>query len=281
MPGQAPRSPATGPESSRFDFYGAQYARFAGELAKEMRREVYGVDLGQQGWRTAAEEAEIADLLHCRPDVDVLDIACGSGGPSLALVERTGCRLTGIDVEPGAIAYAQAQAAVRGLASGVTFAAHDCGGRLPFADGAFDAVLCVDAINHFDDRFAVLSEWSRLLRRGGRLLFTDPLVMTGAVSRDELVIRASLGFYLFVPPGLNEKAIAAAGLTLVRCEDRTAAAAEIAARWHEARARRADLLEREEGAAFFGQRQRFLATTAALAASGRLSRFLYAAEKSA
>jgi SAM-dependent methyltransferase len=268
-----------GQERSRFNFYGAQYARFAGELACEMRREVYGVDLGQQGWRTIAEEAIIAELLRCGPGRRVLDIACGSGGPALALAERTGCRVTGIDIEAAAIAHARADTAARGLAESAAFAVEDCGGRLPFADGAFDAVLCVDAVNHLADRFATLCEWARLLDRGGRLLFIDPLVLTGAVSQDELAIRASLGFYLLVPPGLNERAIAAAGLTLLRYENRTAAAAEIAGRWHDVRTRRRDRLESEEGAAFFAQRQRFLATTAGLAASGRLSRFLYAAEK--
>ena len=268
-------------ESGRFVFYGAQYARFAGELAREMRREVYGVDLGQQGWRTMAEQALIAELLRCGPGRHVLDIACGSGGPSLDLVERSGCRLTGIDVEAAAIAFAEAEAASRDLADRASFVARDCGGRLPFADGAFDAVLCVDAVNHLAERFATLAEWARLLDRGGRLLFTDPLVLTGAASQDELAIRASLGFYLVVPPGLNETAIAAAGLTLLRCEDSTTAEAEIAGRWHHARARRRDRLEAEEGAAFFAQRQRFLATTGELARSGRLSRFLYAAEKPA
>jgi SAM-dependent methyltransferase len=268
-------------ESRRFDFYGAQYARFAGDLAKAMRREVYGEDLGQQGWRTAAEEAEIAEAIRCGRESRVLDIACGSGGPSLALVERSCCRLTGIDREAAAIAYATAEAEARGLAGSAGFAALDCSGRLPFADGAFDAVLCIDAINHLDDRFATLAEWARLLRRGGRLLFTDPMVLTGAVSKDELDVRASLGFYLVVPPGLNEQAIGAAGLGLLRCEDRTSASAEIAARWHAARASRADILKQEEGDEWFGQRQRFLATTAALAASGRLSRILYVAEKAA
>ena len=45
-----------------FDFYGPQYARFGTPLAIEMRRAVYGEDIGQQGWRTAAEQSEIADL---------------------------------------------------------------------------------------------------------------------------------------------------------------------------------------------------------------------------
>jgi len=49
--------------SGDFNFYGPQYARFGSALAAELRREVYGEDLGQQGWRTATEQAEIARLM--------------------------------------------------------------------------------------------------------------------------------------------------------------------------------------------------------------------------
>jgi SAM-dependent methyltransferase len=270
-----------GSASGRTDYYTVRYARFSDELAAEMRREVFGEDIGQSGWATAAELPELADLLRLDADSRVLDVACGPGGWSLALVERTGCRLTGLDVEAGGIAYATAQAAARGLANRATFAVADCAGRLPFEDGSFDAILCSDAICHLRDRFGTLSEWSRLLRAGGRLLFTDPAVLTGAVAKSELDIRTVHGFFLFVPPGLDEAAIAAAGLTLLRHEDRTSATAETAARWHAARARRAAVLEPVEGAAQFEQRQRFFATTAELAGSRRLSRFLYVAEKPA
>ena len=268
-----------GHASGGFDFYGPQYARFDSELAAEIRREVYGEDIGQQGWRTAAEQAEIADLLRAGPESRILDVACGAGGPSLALVERTGCQLTGLDTEAAGIAHAEAQASARGLADRASFVVLDCGGRLPFDAGTFDAVLCVDAINHLPERFATLSEWARLLQDGGRLLFTDPAVLTGAVAKSAMDIRAAAGFFLFVPPALNEKAIEAAGLTLLRCEDRTSVTAEIAKRWHAARLRRAAVLQHEEGADWFGQRQRFLAMTAELAGSRRLSRFLYLAEK--
>ena len=264
-----------------FDFYGAHYARFTSPLAAAIRREVYGQDLGQTGWRSAAEQAEIAALLRLGPETRLLDIACGSGGPTLDLAERTGCRVVGLDVEPAGIARAQEAAAARGLGSRAEFRAADCGGPLPFPDAAFDAVLCVDAINHLPDRLGVLREWARLLRPGGRLLFTDPVVLTGAVAKAELDVRADLGFYLFVPPGVDEAAIAAAGLTPLLADDRTAAVAEIAGRWHAVRARHAEALEREEGAAWFARRQRFLAVTAELAAGGRLSRFLHLAEKPA
>ena len=209
----------------------------------------------------------------------MLDIACGGGGPSLALVERTGCQIIGVDIEPTGIEHANAEALARGLAARSTFAVMDCSGRLAFEDGAFDAVLCVDAISHLPDRFGTLSEWASSARRGGRLLFTDSGVLTGAVAKTELDIRGGIGFFLVVPSGLDEQAIEAAGLILLKREDRTAATAEVAARLHDARARRAAALEREEGADWFGQRQRLLATMAELAKSRRLSRFLYLAEK--
>jgi SAM-dependent methyltransferase len=264
-----------------FDFYGPQYARFDSAVAAELRREVYGEDIGQQGWRTSAEQAEVADLLGLGPDRRVLDVACGAGGPSLALVERTGCRLTGLDAEVSGIVHAQARASARGLGAQASFAVFDCGGRLPFEDRTFDAVLCIDAICHLPERFATLAEWARVLRPGGRLLFSDPAVLTGAVDRQALDVRGAAGFFLVVPPGLNESALEAAGLAVLRCEDRTAATAEIAGRWYAARRRKAALLQEEEGAAWFEQRQRFLALTAELAGSRRLSRFLYVAEKPA
>ena len=89
----------------------------------------------------------------------------------------------------------------------------------------------------------------------------------------------SQGAFVLVPPGVNERATTASGLILCRCEDRTQATAAIAGRWHDARERRAFELQKEEGREWFARRQRFLAMTAKLAATGRLSRFLYVAER--
>ncbi|MDI7860602.1 hypothetical protein MRS76_01415 [Rhizobiaceae bacterium n13] len=40
-------------------FYGAQYGRFGSSLAAQIRIEAYGVDMGQQGWRTEAEHRDM------------------------------------------------------------------------------------------------------------------------------------------------------------------------------------------------------------------------------
>ena len=274
---------ASGPEAAEtgYDFYGPHYRRFGSELATRIRREVYGEDHGQTGWRTAAEQQRIAELLGLAVDVDLLDIACGSGGPSLAMAASTGCRVIGLDIEQTGVAHARAAAEERGLADRAEFQVADCGGRLPFADGSFTAVLCADAVSSLPDRVGTVREWARVLRPGGRLLFTDALVLTGEIAKPELDLRASQGVHLIVPVGCNEAAIAAAGLVLRRADDTTDEIAAIARGLHDARARHAEELARQEDAAWFGWRQRFLATTAELAASRRMSRFLYLAEKPA
>jgi SAM-dependent methyltransferase len=52
------------------------------------------------------------------------------------------------------------------------------GEALPFADGAFDAVVCCLVIEHADDPDALLSEVTRVLEDGGRflLLINHPIV---------------------------------------------------------------------------------------------------------
>ena len=264
-------------------FYGSQYKRIYGQLAAEIRREAFGEDFGQESWRSPAEQTDIADLLRLGPDARVLDVACGAGGPSLALVERTGCSLIGIDIVPEGVAAATAEAAKRGLAERAKFVVLDGGEPLPFEGGTFDAIACIDSIGHLPDRHSVLRDWARLLKVGGRLVFTDPFVVTGALSKPEIDDRCALVRNVpnafFVPLGFNESAVTAAGLVLLQSVDRAATTAEIAGRWRTARERRAKALIREEGEDWFQRRQVMLNMTAHLASERRLTRFFYLAEK--
>jgi 2-polyprenyl-3-methyl-5-hydroxy-6-metoxy-1,4-benzoquinol methylase len=238
---------AEGHATDRFEFYASQYTRFGSEVTSSIRREVYGEDVGQQGWRTLDEQAVIANLILESSPCHVLDIACGSGGPSLSLVKQTGCRLTGVDAEVAGIDRAGQQAMAQGLSHRARFEIADCSERLPYPDETFDVVICIDAVLHLKNRFSALADWCRLLRPQGRVIFTDAAIVTGSISIEELNIRASQGSFLLVPPGLNEEAVRASGLVLRLSEDRTRATAEIAARWHVARERRAVDLQKVEG----------------------------------
>jgi SAM-dependent methyltransferase len=261
------------------DHYGAHYRDFAADVYTEVRRAAFGEDVGQNSWLTLDELDRFVSRLQLRPSAHLLDVACGSGGPSLHVARRTGCRVVGVELYEEAVAEGARLAREAGLEEQVSFLQADASETLPFEDGSFDAILCIDSINHLPDRTRVLGDWARLLRPGGRLLFTDPVVITGTLDSEELAIRTSIGYFLFVPADENERLLASAGLILVDVEDTTAHLAEIARRRRDARAQRAKALREIEGDAAFDGRQRFFDVVATLAEERRLSRFADTAEK--
>jgi SAM-dependent methyltransferase len=91
------------------------------------------------------------------------------------LARTTGAEVIGVDSNRHAIEAANELARREGVGTLGRFQCADAGRPLPFDDGCFDAVICIDAINHLPDRLSVLSDWHRLLARGGWILFTDHL----------------------------------------------------------------------------------------------------------
>jgi 2-polyprenyl-3-methyl-5-hydroxy-6-metoxy-1,4-benzoquinol methylase len=259
--------------------YDASYGNFQAELYAQIRREAFGEDIGQTSWLTSAEQDHFLSSLNLAPGKSLLDVACGSGGPALRIAARTGCSVMGIDVHEQAISTAKALAAERGLAEISEFQVADASTRLPFPDARFDAITCIDAINHLPGRRDLISEWTRLLKPGGRLLFTDPTTVTGPLTNAEIAVRSSIGFFLFVPAGYDQHIIVECGLRLLTCEDVTANMAELAERRGAARAARSAALRKIEGDETYEAQQRFFEVAARIAKEGRLSRFLYVSEK--
>jgi SAM-dependent methyltransferase len=264
---------------TKADLYGSAYGNFSEKLYAEVRQETWGEEFGQSGWITAAEQDECIGLLGLARGARLLDVACGSGGPTLRMVERAGVVAHGIDIHQDGIAAARKQAEQRGLLDRATFEICDASGPLPFADGSFDAVTCIDAINHLPDREKALSEFARVLEPGGKLLFTDPIVVTGALSKEEIATRSSIGFFLFVAPDYDDRVLQRVGLETLVKRDTTESVALLAGRWLDSRARRASGLRDVEGDQKFEGLQRFLEVASRIARERRLSRFLYVARK--
>jgi SAM-dependent methyltransferase len=261
--------------------YDVNYGNFQADLYAQIRSEAFGEDIGQNSWLTAGEQDGFLRWLNLAPGKALLDVACGAGGPALRIAALTGCSVLGVDVHEQALASAASLAARSGLGDRAEFQPADATAPLPFQDSRFDAITCIDAVNHFPDRILVLAEWTRILKPGGRLLFTDPITLTGPMTSAEIAVRSSAGTYLFVPRGYNESVLAKCGLVLLACTDVTANTATVAAGRFAARATRSSELRTVEGDAAYDGQQQFLAVAARVAREGRLSRFLYVAEKSA
>jgi SAM-dependent methyltransferase len=261
-------------------YYDGAYARSSEELYAAIRREAFGEDIGQFSWLTAEEYATFADWLAIDAGSHVLEVACGTGGPALFLAGRSGCRVTGVDLHEAGTAAATSRAEELGLADQARFLRADTRARLPFDDATFDALVCIDAWNHLDDREAVLREWFRVLRAGARVVFTDPIVVTGMLRRDEMVARSdSMGEFVFTPPGVDEQLVRDAGFVDVRVEDATENMWEVPQRWRDAREQHRSELDEIEGHDANAAFQRFLEVVEMLARERRLSRIAIVARR--
>jgi SAM-dependent methyltransferase len=267
--------------SAHIDLFYNTYANFTDRVLASVRESAFGEDIGQNSWVTADEYDRFIAWLLLSADSHALEVASGSGGPALYLADQCGCRVTGVDVNPAGIATAVQAARRAGVGDRVSFKIADATARLPFADNQFDAMLCIDSMNHFPDRLQALREWHRVLKPGGRAVFTDPVVVTGPVTNEELAARSSIGLFVFVPRHLNEEIIADAGFRLLHQHDVTENAACVSLRWLEARQRLRKDLVQIEGAERYEGVQKFLGAVHRLTHERRLSRIAYLVEKAA
>lgn len=94
----------------------------------------------------------------------VLDVA-GGDGYWAGLTTKRGAKAVSIDLARSKMLYGQTLQNAPGLI--------ECDAlKLPFADGSFDAIMSVCAIEHFDDGGQSLDEMARVLAPGGQLVMS-------------------------------------------------------------------------------------------------------------
>jgi ubiquinone/menaquinone biosynthesis C-methylase UbiE len=264
---------------SQVDFYDNFYQSTSSEVQMKVRRETYGEYIGQNSFITVDEYRAWSPLLNVKPDQYVLEIACGSGGPAVFLAQLLNCRLVGVDVNENALATAKQLVEAAGLQTRVQFQYADANQQLPFEDETFDGLVCFDAINHLADRAQVLQEWHRLLKPVTRILYTDPIIVTGSMSNAEMSTRSSIGFYVFTPAGENEKLLEQNGFRLIHREDTTDVITQLEKRMLDARVQYQEQLIQLEGKELYENMQNFYTVAYRLVRERRLSRIAYIAEK--
>ena len=108
----------------------------------------------------------LVSRVECGRDDSVLDVATGTAAVAIELVRQKGCRVVGIDQSPEMLAGAQARIEAASLSDRITLIE---GGaeKLPFPDGAFDALTFTYLIRYVEDPGVTLAELARVVRPGG------------------------------------------------------------------------------------------------------------------
>ncbi|MPZ98741.1 MAG: methyltransferase domain-containing protein [Dehalococcoidia bacterium] len=128
--------------------------------------EAYLVPALFRKWATA-----LVDAVGVSSGDRVLDVACGTGAVARSVAARVGATgaVTGIDVNPEMLAVAERASA--GTSPTPVFRQADAQ-ALPFEDGAFDVVLCQQALQFMPDAAAAVAEMRRVTRDDGRVAFS-------------------------------------------------------------------------------------------------------------
>ncbi len=124
-----------------------------------------------------AEHAErLVRITNPQPGQRLLDVGCGNGAAPIHLANSFGLDVTGIDVDPEQIRAATAAGvglpATRFLVADAT--------RLPFPNDEFDIVITSKTTHHISDWPRALTEMTRVLKPGGRLVYRDFVAPLGS-----------------------------------------------------------------------------------------------------
>ena len=199
-----------------------------------------------QWWQETATAAPLSQLNPLRfqffdayisewQQLKVLDVGCG-GGFTCEFLAKRGARVIGIDQSAACIEAANHHASEAGL--NIDYCQSQAE-RLPFDDATFDAVVCVDVLEHVESPQQTIAEISRVLKPGGQFCFDTinrtwqsklvmiwllenalrqipqgihdwhkfitPAELTAMLGRQGMQPTSITGFNLFGPPGLPGK----------------------------------------------------------------------------
>jgi ubiquinone/menaquinone biosynthesis C-methylase UbiE len=155
-------------------------------------------------------------LLGLDGESHLLDVACGMGTQDIFLWRQFGPkRIDALDVTWEHVEHGRARAARWACEDRVRFH-HGTATRLPFPDGHFTHVLCIEGIVHFDTREHFLREALRVLRPGGVIALADYTLKRAPRLWESVLLDIALSLWKvprvnFVPPAAYREQLTRSG----------------------------------------------------------------------
>jgi len=127
----------------------------------------------REQWWDDEFTAFLAETLRPRPGNRILDVGSGQGGAEVRLgrLQVAQIALYGVDINVDEVVAAAREVAAHNQRP--RFSAGDAC-RLPFASQSFDSTFCVAVLQHIADAEAVIGEFARVTRPGGRVVAVEP-----------------------------------------------------------------------------------------------------------
>ncbi|MGI9607419.1 MAG: SAM-dependent methyltransferase [Acidimicrobiales bacterium] len=192
---------------------------------------------------TDAVDDAIAEL-NLGPSSRVLDIGSGLGGPARYIADRTGSRVTALELQPDLHATAATLTERCELDDWVT---HVHGNVLDgaVAPDSFDAIVSMLCFLHIPDRDTLFARCAEALEPGG-LMYIDDYVERGELTDREREILATKVHCAYLPNlSTYVGQVEAAGFVVVRTIDKTDAWTRfVTDRLEQFQSRRAELVDR-------------------------------------
>ncbi|MFU8831105.1 MAG: SAM-dependent methyltransferase [Wenzhouxiangella sp.] len=166
--------------------------------------------------RTVAHMTEL--LGELKADQRVLDLGAGYGGSMRYLAKRFGCQCVALNLSEVENERNRQMNRDQGLDGLIRVVDGDFT-NLPFDADEFDVVWSQDAILHSEDRARVCAEAARVLKPGGRLIFTDPMQSDQARPERLQAIYDRIHLDSLGSPGFYRKVLGELGLKAGKFED--------------------------------------------------------------
>jgi ubiquinone/menaquinone biosynthesis C-methylase UbiE len=175
------------------------------------------VDEFHTGGRQATEE--FAGQLDITPDMHLLDIGCGIGGPSRFFAAERGCRVTGIDLTQDYVRTAAALSKRLGLDGKVEYRQASAA-ALPYGAATFDGATMMHVGMNIEDKPQAFAEVRRVLKAGATFAIFDVMRSAGGELRYPLHWAATSATSFVATPHEYRRALEAADFEIVKERNR-------------------------------------------------------------